>query len=442
VVGTPEAFTSKRCSECGIEIRPVAGRRRVPTSKKRKAPVRRKGTRSRGSTSADSATQCGIPWTRDLNSPAASAATAPLPWSWRTDRYCREQADERFPFVARDVCLDWPSRLVLLRERVAAADCDIVCLQELELETFDSDFGRFLVQLGYACEVHRPNRQKRTSPIGNAIAYRTATLVPLLPGTTPNKKQTPQATETKGRPAGAGQHVEARFLHLPTSRPVHVVCVHLQSNDGKADRDADVERATQLRRPVCVRDPRFPDAGLVSLVLGDFNAPSAGPAHELLSSAGFVEASRGPLFTCCVWSGAEHVARWWPSDHVYVAGQGVKATYTQQWEPDCTATAPSASEPSDHRMVTATVAMFATACVKKRCVFPCFSREPCSGSLFVRLSVVGENLRVKWWSVVVAMALPWARGTAAAEHGGWRVLVGCEAGSRAFLNSSSSRTKS
>ena len=80
VVGTPEAFTSQRCSECGSEIRPVAERRRVPTSKKRKAAAAAAAAAGRQEKEDEESkvdvrglrqcvsTQCGIRWNRDLNS--------------------------------------------------------------------------------------------------------------------------------------------------------------------------------------------------------------------------------------------------------------------------------------------------------------------------------------------------------------------------------------
>ena len=77
VVGTPEAYTSQRCSECGSEVRPVAERCKVPTSKKRRAAATGVDQEKEDEKSKDAdvrglrqcvSTQCGIRWNRDLNS--------------------------------------------------------------------------------------------------------------------------------------------------------------------------------------------------------------------------------------------------------------------------------------------------------------------------------------------------------------------------------------
>ena len=51
----------------------------------------------------------------------------------------------------------WPHRRGLIRERIAAAEADVVCIQEADGETFDDDFD-FMVDMGYDHVLHKKFR--------------------------------------------------------------------------------------------------------------------------------------------------------------------------------------------------------------------------------------------------------------------------------------------
>lgn len=52
---------------------------------------------------------------------------------------------------------EWPARQDLIRQTIAEADCDIVCLQETCGDSFATDFS-FMAELGYTSELYKKGR--------------------------------------------------------------------------------------------------------------------------------------------------------------------------------------------------------------------------------------------------------------------------------------------
>ena len=75
---------------------------------------------------------------------------------------------------ASSPCDDWETRLIKIFFRLQDENDTIVCLQEVELERFRSDFLYLCRKCGYNYVIHEVNK-KRTNPIGkkdlNATAY-------------------------------------------------------------------------------------------------------------------------------------------------------------------------------------------------------------------------------------------------------------------------------
>ena len=65
--------------------------------------------------------------------------------------------------------MPWSTRLELILDKIKSFDCDIICLQEVELTTAKSDFEPLFDTYDYI--VHQIHK-KRTSFMGNMILYR------------------------------------------------------------------------------------------------------------------------------------------------------------------------------------------------------------------------------------------------------------------------------
>jgi len=65
--------------------------------------------------------------------------------------------------------MSWSSRLKLILEKINSLECDIICLQEVDLENASTDFKSLTEEYGYV--VHEINK-KRSSIMGNMILWR------------------------------------------------------------------------------------------------------------------------------------------------------------------------------------------------------------------------------------------------------------------------------
>ncbi len=68
-----------------------------------------------------------------------------------------------------DAKYEWDFRLELINKILSRSNADVICLQEIELASFRSDFKNILNEYDYFGHV---NNSKRTSPIGNIILWK------------------------------------------------------------------------------------------------------------------------------------------------------------------------------------------------------------------------------------------------------------------------------
>lgn len=67
---------------------------------------------------------------------------------------------------------EWDYRLRQIINAIVEADADIICLQEVEINTFNQDYVTIFTN-GYKCVGHEIN-DKRTSPIGNFVFWKSS----------------------------------------------------------------------------------------------------------------------------------------------------------------------------------------------------------------------------------------------------------------------------
>ena len=73
----------------------------------------------------------------------------------------------RYPHIENPDILDWSKRLDIIRKKIKNAD--IICLQEVVLETIKSDFINYFPDYDY---FHHVKCKERTCPIGNLILWK------------------------------------------------------------------------------------------------------------------------------------------------------------------------------------------------------------------------------------------------------------------------------
>ena len=86
-------------------------------------------------------------------------------------RYTLPHINTRYAHVSNKNHLDWPYRKNLLIEFFSKTNADILCLQEVEIDSFEKDFGTTCNLLGYDYFRHTVNK-KRTAPIGNVTLWK------------------------------------------------------------------------------------------------------------------------------------------------------------------------------------------------------------------------------------------------------------------------------
>ncbi len=87
-----------------------------------------------------------------------------ISWNILADRYFTK---ERYTDT-NNALFNWNYRRLLILDNIRSflLTADIICLQEVELSTFDNDFSLILNGLNYCC--HKISK-KRSNPIGNVV---------------------------------------------------------------------------------------------------------------------------------------------------------------------------------------------------------------------------------------------------------------------------------
>lgn len=82
-------------------------------------------------------------------------------WNMLADRY---YVNKKY----KSPCLKWSDRCSTQCTLLLESRCDVICLQEVELQTFATDFQSVLGAYDYVVQT---NTRKRTSPIGNVVLW-------------------------------------------------------------------------------------------------------------------------------------------------------------------------------------------------------------------------------------------------------------------------------
>lgn len=94
-----------------------------------------------------------------------------LSYNTLAQRYVDPYIETRYKYVNDTTCLTWFNRKALLIEQIEKINADIVCLQEVELETFEDDFLELINKMEYSYNRHIVSKA-RTSPIGNITIWK------------------------------------------------------------------------------------------------------------------------------------------------------------------------------------------------------------------------------------------------------------------------------
>ena len=94
-----------------------------------------------------------------------------LSYNTLAQRYLDPYIETRYKYVNDTTCLTWFNRKALLIEQIEKINADIVCLQEVELETFEDDFLELINKMEYSYNRHMVSKA-RTSPIGNITMWK------------------------------------------------------------------------------------------------------------------------------------------------------------------------------------------------------------------------------------------------------------------------------
>ena len=204
---------------------------------------------------------------------------------------------QRYASSPRD---DWETRLIKIFFRLQDENDTIVCLQEVELEGFRSDFLYLCRKCGYNYVIHEVNK-KRPNPIGNVILWKAI----MFTATDPWSNST---------------SVGVSLWH--DGKELQVASVHLKAGDHEET------RISQLRSTLkYLKGPRV-------LLTGDFNDNLKGGLTESLVSFDIHETPAG------CWARGQ----WCNFDQVVTKGFDVEVDLKLCGETPI----PSAVDPSDH----------------------------------------------------------------------------------------------
>lgn len=183
---------------------------------------------------------------------------------------------ERYPDVAPGV-LDPEHRRPALLQRIAGLGADVLCLQEVEQDAFDTVAER-LRPAGYAGQLAR---KQRGQPDGCAVFVR--------PGAVALREARTLVYDDEGQePLG---FVALLVALAYEGRTVGVATTHLKW-DPPDTPAAERRGLQQIRQLLAQRDTLLP--GCAAWVLcGDFNAPPESAVADLVRAAGFLDAYAG-----------------------------------------------------------------------------------------------------------------------------------------------------
>jgi len=182
--------------------------------------------------------------------------------------------------------LSWCLRLPKLRQKIASANADIVCLQEISKESFVDDFGAVLHQKhGYDFSLNVGSKKSRVD-FSMAVLWKASKFECLYEDF--RSRATILLLANKLEAAACRKCVGAKRLCLFHS--MFVVSVHLDSPAG--GKDADATQINQLRSVMkrinfCLSDklglaPSAETAAVRIVIVGDFNSGVDCPGSRML----------------------------------------------------------------------------------------------------------------------------------------------------------------
>lgn len=85
-------------------------------------------------------------------------------------RWVGPYVEERYSYISNLQYLSWYYRRLMIIKDLITLDRDIICLQEIELNTFKDDFSDLLINYDYFR--HTIVKKVRTNPVGNVILWK------------------------------------------------------------------------------------------------------------------------------------------------------------------------------------------------------------------------------------------------------------------------------
>lgn len=251
-------------------------------------------------------------------------------WNTLAQRYVDPHLSTRYPYVSDHSILSWDYRIRLIRTKLLNLDPDIICLQEVELSTIETDFVTFFADNGYNSFHHTINKN-RTNPIGNITLWKKSLftcenkdinscgLFTMLVSTLPND----DVNDTK--------KIQISNIHL------------------KAGLTLGKERVPQLNS--CIK--RRMNKDIPNIICGDFNdlLEDGGLLKNILSDNNY----KCHVYenTCSVFNEQYQSSKYWPFDHI--ATSDINVTILSC---GITQNIPNENEPSDHILVQFAVPIF------------------------------------------------------------------------------------
>lgn len=192
--------------------------------------------------------------------------------------------------------LDWNYRKIGIRNIIIESDADLVCLQEVDLSTYQEEKNFFSsIGFGSLLQQHEPRNGHSTT---NAILYRKKLFS--LQWESAERRTLLAHFQMKRSTLVCSQQVEnALWLgsvssdnsmvdpQTPSLRDVFVACVHLEAQPHRAqNRFLQISKLLKKLKSRMKQTKLFPDAPVV--LCGDFNSGENGAAYQMLSN-GFLD---------------------------------------------------------------------------------------------------------------------------------------------------------
>ena len=179
-------------------------------------------------------------------------------WNVLADRY-----SEPYREIVDHSVLLWENRLKTILKTICRAD--VICLQEIELNTFQSDFQSLFETHDFVSHVVS---KKRSNPIGNVVLWRKRSF-----------------TLVESLTQSCAVHV---LLELPGSR-IWICNVHLKAGL----KSGEPERINQIQSCISNWKSR---GSMRGIICGDFNDHmiSGGSVREIIEKANFIVVDNQP----------------------------------------------------------------------------------------------------------------------------------------------------